>query len=148
MVTIISTHPVTVRYNMWEENVELHTKRRIWDCLIKGGAGVVQGKGELYTPTGVATEVTDEAYEKLMQIQGFVDDIKAGFIKVIKNKKARAVDADEEAEKDMNTDGSGKQITASELEKDGAEITEDGNVNVTHGGKNAVAKRTKGKKGN
>lgn len=145
MVTIISTHPTTVRYNMWEEDAAMHMKRRVWDCTIRGGSGVLRGKGELYTPTGVATEINEDALEKLMKIPAFTEDIENGFIKVIKNKKARAVDADGEAEKDMNTEGSGQQITESELVKDGATVGDDGNINVTKGGKNALLKRKNGK---
>lgn len=150
MVTIISTHPTNVRYNLWQENAEMHTKERIWDCTIKGGAGVVHGKGELYTPTGVATEINEAALEKLMRIPAFLEDIEEGYIKVLEKTKARSVDADEQAEKDMKTDASGQQLTTKELEADGAEINDDGSIDVTHGGKNAIQKRahetTHGKK--
>lgn len=141
MVTIISTHPVTVRYIKWERNDQMHSKRAVWDCTIKGGAGVALGKGELVVHDGIATEVNDEALKMLRTIPSFVEDEALGFIKVLENTKARSVDADEEALKDMNTDASGKQITSSELEADGAVINDDGSVDVSKGGKNAVAKR-------
>lgn len=141
MVTIISTHPVTVRYNMWRENPEMHSKERIWDCTIKGGAGIALGKGDLVVHDGVATEVTEEALEKLRQIPAFITDEKEGFIKVLENTKKKSVDADDEALKDMNTEGTGKQLTDKELEEDGAEVNSDGSIDVTHGGKNAILKR-------
>lgn len=141
MVTIISTHPVTVRYNMWRENSEMHMKERVWDCVIRGGAGIARGKGDLYVHDGVATEIDEEALKKLRQIPAFVEDEKEGFIKVLENTRAKSVDADEEAAKDMNTNPSGKQLTESELVADGAEINSDGSVDVSHGGKNAIQKR-------
>lgn len=147
MVTIISTHPVNVRYNLWSENAEMHSKERIWDCTIPGGSGVLDNRS-LRTPSGIATEITDDALEKLMQIPAFNKDIENGFIKVLKKTKARSVDADEEAEKDMNLSGSGRQLTDKDLEADGAEINEDGSINVTKGGKNAVPDmaRSRGRK--
>lgn len=141
MVTIISTHPTSVRYNMWNEDPKTHSKYRVWDCTIKGGAGVAQNKGTLYTPTGVATEISEEALEKLNKIPCFVADVEAGLIKVLKNTKARTVDADEEALKDMDTETNGKQITDTELEADGAEINSDGSIDVSGGGKNVAVKR-------
>lgn len=141
MVTIISTHPVTTRYIKWERDDAAHSKRAVWDCTIKGGAGIALGKGELVVHDGIATEIDEKALEILRTIPSFVEDEKAGFIKVLEGTRARTVDADEEALKDMKTDGSGKQITSTELENDGAEINEDGSVDVTKGGKNAIAKR-------
>ena len=141
MVTIISTHPVTVRYIKYEVNEEAHSKRAVWDCTIKGGAGVALGKGELVVHDGVATEISEEALEILRTLTSFNNDVKNGFIKVLENTKARTVDVDEEACKDMNTEGSGKQITSSELEKNGAVINDDGSIDVTKGGKDAVASR-------
>lgn len=136
MVTIISTLPTKVRYNLWKEDSQMHSKVRLWDCIINGGSGVIDRR-TLITPQGVATEVTDEAYEKLLMIPDFVNDVKKGFLKVLKGVKARAVDADEEAEKDMNLDSAGKQITSEDLEADGAVINDDGSVDVSKGGKNA-----------
>ena len=141
MVTVISTHPVTVRYNMWREDEKMHMKERVWDCLIRGGAGIARGKGDLVIHDGVATEIDEDALKKLRQIPAFVNDEKLGFIKVLENTKAKSVDADEEATKDMNTDGSGKQLTDKELVADGAEINDDGSVDVSHGGKNAIQRR-------
>lgn len=136
MVTIISTHPVTVRYNLWKENAVMHSKERVFDCTIPGGSGVIDRR-TLQTPIGVATEITDDALENLMKIDAFKKDIENGFIKVLKHTKKRSIDADEEAEKDMNTGGSGKQITAEDFEADGAVINSDGSINVSKGGKNA-----------
>lgn len=140
MVTIISTIPVSKRYILWKEDTKQHTKIALWDCTIPGGAGVID-KRSLQTPEGVATEIDDSALDKLMQIGSFVGDMKNGFIKVLKGVKARTVDADEEALKDMNTDGTGRQITSEDLEKDGAVINDDGSVDVSKGGKNAVARK-------
>lgn len=144
MVTIISTHPVSVRYNMWEIDESTHSKRRVWDCLIPGGSGVVN-KHTLKTPQGVATEIDEAALENLMKIPSFVADIDSGFIKVLKRTRARAVDADAEAEKDMNLDGSGKQITSEDLENAGAEINSDGSIDVSKGGAKAMAIKRSGK---
>ena len=149
MVTIISTHPVSVRYNLWSENASMHSKERVWDCTIPGGSGVMDRR-TLQTPIGVATEISEDALEKLMQIEAFKSDIDKGLIKVLKHTRKRSVDADEEALKDMKTDGSGKQITAEDFEADGAVINEDGSINVTKGGKNATphfAEKGSGKKG-
>lgn len=140
MVTIISTIPVSKRYILWKEDEKQHTKIALWDCTIPGGAGVID-KHSLQTPEGVATEIDDFALDKLMQIGSFVGDMKNGFIKVLKGVKARTVDADEEALKDMNTDGTGRQITSEDLEKDGAVINDDGSVDVSKGGKNAKARK-------
>lgn len=145
MVSIISTHPIDIRYNKWEFNPEAHTKRRIWDCLIFGGAGVMD-KRKLITPEGVVTEITDEALETLMTIEAFKRDMDNGFIKVLKNRRAMSVDPDEEARKDMNTDGSGKQITSADLEADGAEVNDDGSIDVTKGGSKAVARKAEERK--
>lgn len=141
MVTIISTHPVTVRYIKWERDDVAHSKRAVWDCTIKGGAGVALGKGELVVHDGVATEIDEKALEILETIPSFQDDVKNGYIKVLKGVRAKAVDADAEAEKDMNPDATGKQIKSSELEADGAEINDDGSIDITHGGKNVEARK-------
>jgi hypothetical protein len=140
MATVISTSAVTKTYILWKRDDEQHIKIKLWDCTIPGGAGVVN-KHSLRTPEGVATEIDDSAIEKLMQIPAFVNDVKNGFMKVLKGVKARTVDADEEALKDMNTDGTGRQITSEDLEKDGAVINDDGSVDVSKGGKNAVARK-------
>lgn len=137
MVTIISTHPVTMNYILWKEDASIHSKEAVWDCTIPGGAGVMNPKS-LQTPQGVATEISDEALENLMKIDSFVKDIKKGSIKVLKNRRSRSVDADEEAEKDMNTHTTGRQMTSEDLEADGAVINEDGSINVSNGGKNAT----------
>lgn len=137
MVTIISTHPVNKRYNLWHTDTASHTQRRIWDCTIRGGSGVVDKK-TLVTPVGVPTEITDEALEKLLQIEAFNDDVKDGYIKILKKTKSRTVDADEQALKDMNTNGSGKPITQKDLEEAGAVVNEDGSIDISNGGKNAV----------
>ena len=136
MVTIISTHPGAKRYNLWHTDPTTHVQRRVWDCTISGGSGVVNKKS-LLTPIGVATEISDEALEKLMQINAFKEDIELGFIKVLKRTKAKSVDADEQALADMNTSGSGKPITAEDLEKDGAVVNDDGSIDISNGGKNA-----------
>ena len=140
MVTIISTHPVTKRYNLWHTDPSTHTQTRLWDCTIPGGAGVVNRKS-LVTPIGVATEISDDALEKLMQIEAFTSDIEGGFIKVLKRTKARSVDADEQALADMNTEGSGKPITQKDLEKAGAVVNDDGSIDISNGGKNAIIER-------
>ena len=147
MVTIISTHSTSMNYILWESNTNEHSAHPVWDCTIPGGSGVVN-KHSLQVPNGVATEISDDALEKLMRIPAFVKDINDGYIKVLKNTKARTVDAEEEAEKDMNTEGSGRQITSSELEKDGAIINSDGSIDVTEGGKNAAVEHAaQGEKG-
>ena len=147
MVTIISTHSVSKNYILWETNTQEHSAIPVWDCTIPGGAGVFN-RHSLHTPEGVATEISDEALEKLKMIPAFVNDVNDGYIKILKGKKARTVDADAEAEKDMNTEGSGRQLTAEELEKDGAVVNSDGSIDVTKGGKNAaVAHAAKGEKG-
>ena len=147
MVTIISTHSTSMDYVLWETNTQNHSANPVWDCTIPGGAGVFNSRS-LHTPDGVATEISDDALEKLMRIPAFVNDINDGYIKVLKRTKARTVDADAEAKKDMNTEGSGRQLTAEELEKDGAVVNSDGSIDVTKGGKNAAVEHSaKGEKG-
>lgn len=142
MVTIISTHPVTTQYVKWQIDEVQHIQTPVWDYTIPGGSGVVN-KNTLAVPQGVATQISEEDLDRLMTLESFKKDIKDGFIKVLKGKRAASVDADEEAEKDMNTEGSGKQITSAELEKDGAVINDDGSIDVTEGGQNAAAMHAK-----
>lgn len=140
MTTIISTHPVNMRYVKWNRNPQTHTKTALYDYTILGGSGVVNRK-TLITPIGVATEVKDEDIEKLMAIPAFEKDVKNGFIKILKKVKKGTVDADDEALKDMDTNGSGKPITSEQLEEAGAEIKEDGSIDISKGGKNVQAIR-------
>lgn len=140
MTTIISTHPVNMRYVKWERNSQSHTKTALYDYTILGGSGVVNRK-TLITPIGVATEVNDEDIEKLMAIPAFVTDVKNGLIKILKRTKKSSIDADDEALKDMDVDGLGKPITSEQLEEAGAEIKEDGSIDISKGGKNVQAIR-------
>ena len=137
MNTIISTHPVSIMYCKWRTDETAHIKECLWDFTLPGGAGI-SNKKTLVTPEGVATEVSDEVLSNLMEIEAFTKDVERGFVKVLKNKRAGSVDADKEASKDMNTEGSGKQITSEELEKDGAVINDDGSIDLTKGGKGAA----------
>lgn len=142
MNTLISTHPIDIAYCIWQRDDKQHTKTCVWDFTLPGGAGIANPK-TLLTPDGVATEVSDETLEKLMTIGSFKADVDAGYVKVLKGQKARSVDANEEAAKDMNTEGSGKQITDAELIKDGAVMNDDGSIDVTKGGKNAAIEHSR-----
>lgn len=137
MNTIISTHPIPMMYCKWVIDEKTHLQECVWDFTVPGGAGVANKK-TLIVPDGVATTVSDDVLTTLMTIQSFREDIEKGYIKVIKGKSSKSVDANEEALKDMNTNASGRQITDEELVSDGAVVNEDGSIDVTNGGKNAV----------
>lgn len=141
MNTIISTHPIPMMYCKWDVNEQTHQQECIWDFTVPGGAGVVN-KRTLLVPDGVATSVGDDILETLMTIPTFKRDIENGYIKVIKGKASKNVDANEEALKDMNTNASGKQITDAELVADGAVLNDDGSIDVTKGGANATIKHS------
>ncbi len=57
------------------------------EVLIKGGAHVVQKKGELITPMGVRTLVTDEQLEILQQNEVFKIHTENGFLTVDNQKR-------------------------------------------------------------
>ena len=57
MNTIISTKPYPCSYAKFDVNIKSHTKRKVWEVRINGGSGVMQGKGHIYTPDGVATSI-------------------------------------------------------------------------------------------
>lgn len=143
MNTIISTKPYACAYEKYEEDLVSHTKKAVWSIRIEGGAGVVQGKGHLYTPEGVATEVDDKGLEVLLTIPQFQQDVKLGIMKVIKGVKAKKVDADEQAGKDMNKHPDFRPITEEDLNAAGAKVDKsDGSVDITgEGGEESVAKK-------
>lgn len=132
MNTIISTKPYACEYSKFETNYETHSRTRVWQCTINGGSGVMLGKGHIFTPDGVATEIDDEGLEILMSLPEFRADIKAGFIKVIKDVAAKKVDADEEANKDMNLEHMAKPMTEKDFKESGAKIdSSDGSIDIT-----------------
>lgn len=141
MNTIISTHAIPTMYCKWDVNEQTHQQECVWDFTVPGGAGVTNNK-TLIVPDGVATSVDDKILETLLTIKSFREDIENGYIKIIKGKSAKNVDANEEALKDMNTNGSGRQITDEELVSDGAVLNDDGSIDVTRGGANATIKHS------
>lgn len=132
MNTIISTKPYACSYSKFEEDIKSHSRIRIWQVTINGGSGIMQGKGHLYTPDGVATEIDDKGLEILMTLPEFIEDVKNGHMKVIRRMSARKVDADEEALKDMNLEHMAKPLTEKNLKDSGATIdSDDGSIDVT-----------------
>src|SRR5579859_1519785 len=75
--------------------------------LIQGGHGIASqfhngGMGHIHTPKGVATEVSEEDLEFLLQDKNFIRHMEAGFITVDKKK----VDPAKRAENMKQKDGS------------------------------------------
>lgn len=148
VVTIVSTLPYNSMY--CKNEVTNGVKRRTWSIRIAGGSGVVQGKKHLWTPTGVSTEIDREGYEILKTIPQFQNDIKGGVLKVIES-PASKVDADEEAEKDMNTSAGPRPITENDLKDAGATIDSNGDIDITgddaqNGTGRTIAKKIANKK--
>ena len=131
MNTIISTKPYPCSYAKFDVNIESHTKRKVWEVRINGGSGVMQGKGHIYTPDGVATSIDDEGLNILMTIPQFKRDIERGYMKVIRGESAKRIDADEEANKDMNMEHGSKPLTDKDFLESGAKIDKEGNIDVT-----------------
>jgi hypothetical protein len=78
--------------------------------LIKGGANVITGKHELYTPRGVRTEVTEDELKLLLQDEVFKLHQKNGYITIEDAK--RPVEA---AVKNMKAKDKSGQKTPAEL---------------------------------
>ena len=91
----------------------------------------MQGKGHIYTPDGVATSIDDEGLNILMTIPQFKRDIERGYMKVIRGESAKRIDADEEANKDMNMEHGSKPLTEKDFLESGAKIDKEGNIDVT-----------------
>ena len=131
MNTIISTKPYSCTYSKNDIDINSHIMRTTWSCRINGGAGVAHGKGQLFTPNGVATEIDDEGLSILMTIPAFLNDIKKGYMTVIKGSKAKIVDADEVSE-GMNHEHMARPLTDKDFKDSGAKIdSSDGSIDIT-----------------
>ena len=98
----------------------------VYKVFVKGGAGVATSiangvAGE--TPYGVVTVVSDEDLGHLEKNQSFLDHQKGGYLTVVK----KQVDV-EVAIADMNRMDKSAPITPEAMEKDGAEVSKDGNT--------------------
>lgn len=145
MNTIISKRPTSFVYTKWADNKD-GTLAVEFSITINGGANVINPKS-LVTPQGVVTFVDDRTLDKLMSIDKFRRDIDPrGLIRVIKGEKIsdpEKIDSIADSGKmAKNDDIPSRPLTAEDLERDGAVINEDGSVDISNGGKNAVTRRS------
>lgn len=143
MNTIISKRQTAFTYTKWFDE-GYGTIVPEFSITINGGAGVLNPK-TIVTPQGVATLVDDDTLEKLMTVPKFISDRERGLILVIEGKKVKDSDAVDEiatSKKMIDTaDIQARPLTPEDLENDGAVVNDDGSVNITEGGKNALARR-------
>ena len=72
-----------------------------------------------------------EGLNILMTIPQFKRDIERGYMKVIRGESSKRIDADEEANKDMNMEHGSKPLTDKDFKESGAKIDKEGNIDVT-----------------
>lgn len=144
MNTIISKRPTSFVYTKWADNKD-GTLAVEFSITINGGANVINPKS-LVTPQGVVTFVDDRTLDKLMSIDKFRRDIERGLIRVEKGEKIsdpEKIDSIADSGKMAKNDEiPSRPLTAEDLERDGAVINEDGSVDISDGGKNAVTRRS------
>lgn len=99
------------KYTTWNRGSKHQLPKADKSVLIKGGSGVVQ-KGQLITPYGVVTEISDAQYELLKNVPSFVRHEKNGFIKVL-DKEPKPADT-KAATDDLNADKS-KPLTDKDI---------------------------------
>lgn len=142
MKTIISKRPTAFVYTKWADNKD-GTIAVEYSITIDGGAGVINPRS-LLTPEGVATFVDDKTLERLMAIPKFKRDIERGLIRIEASKisdpeKVNSIaDSGKMADKRDIPD---RPMTPEDLENDGAVVNEDGSVDISDGGKDAVQRR-------
>lgn len=145
MNTVISKRPTSFVYTKWADNKD-GTLAVEFSITIDGGANVINPKS-LVTPLGVATFVDDRTLENLMSIDKFRRDIERGLIRVEKGEKVsdpEKVDSIADSGKmAKNEDIPSRPLTSEDLERDGAVLNEDGSVDISKGGRNAVTRRSK-----
>lgn len=101
MPRVYSTITNSTAYVQYDKGVN-DMPREVKRVVIQGGAGVAQ-KRTLYTPLGVATEVSKEELDFLEGDANFQRHVKAGFLKVVKTGRT---DADVVAADMQQRDGS------------------------------------------
>lgn len=108
---IISTLTADVRYAQFVTQPGVSTLVRA--VTVKGGAGVASaGSGQVVTPAGVRTEVSDEDAEFLLQHGQFLDHQKRGHVKIIN----KPTDPNTVAQK-MEKDGGSAPKTPADVAK-------------------------------
>lgn len=142
MNTIISKRTTPIEIIEYVMDKVQHRLTPIRSVTIQGGAHILDPK-TLVTPSGVATEVTDEALEWLMKQPKFKKGLDAGVFRVIKGTKARTVDANEIAESGAmvaTREIPGRPLTPEDVIKHGGTINDDGSIDITKGGKDTPSK--------
>ena len=139
--TVISKLPTTFNYVKWQRTNGMFIPE--YQILINGGAGVVGGSEllsnrplanrSLFTPEGVATEVTEETLAKLRQIKKFCDHEKRGLIIVMKGNNPGQDRVDDIAKKDGEDPDKihGRPITEKDIERVGGVINDDGSIDIS-----------------
>ncbi len=104
---VISTLSADTRYAEWVTQPGVNTILR--SVLVKGGAGIaVGGAGQIFTPDGVRTEVSDSDAEFLSKNGHFIEHQKRGHVKI----ENSARDPDKVAQKMESDDGSAPKTPA------------------------------------
>lgn len=139
--TIISKLPTAFNYVKWQRTNGMFVPE--YQILINGGAGVVGGSEllsnrplanrSLFTPEGVATEVTEETLGKLREIKKFCDHEKRGLIIIIKGHNPGQEKVDDIASKDGENPDliNGRPLSVKDIERVGAVINDDDSIDIT-----------------
>lgn len=144
MNTIISKRPTAFVYTKWRDNND-NTIVSEYSITIDGGSGVMNPKS-LVTPEGVATFVDDDTLAKLKAIPKFNRDVERGLIRIESSKISDPDKLDSIAESGKMMDKAdivNRPLTPEDLTNDGAVINEDGSIDISKGGKDAVTRRTR-----
>lgn len=139
--TIISKLPTAFNYTKWRPSNGMFVPE--YQILINGGAGVAGGaellsgrpldKRSLFTPQGVATEVTEDVLNKLRAIKKFQQHEERGLIIVMKGHNPGQDRVDDIAQSDGEDADriQGRPLTEKDLERVGATINDDGSVDIS-----------------
>lgn len=117
---VISTLAADTRYTNWVNNAGLNMPDH--SVLVRGGAGVAhRGSGDIWTPDGLRTEVSDEDAAWLAKHPHFIEHQKKGFVKIVD----KPLDANKAAQTMADNDGSRPKTEAdvkADAEKAAAEV--------------------------
>lgn len=144
MNTIISKRPTAFVYTKWHDNND-NTLVSEYSITIDGGSGVMNPKS-LVTPEGVATFVDDDTLSKLKAIPKFNRDVERGLIRIESSKISDPDKLDSIAISGKMMDKAdivNRPLTPEDLTNDGAVINEDGSIDISKGGKDAVTRRNR-----
>lgn len=109
---IYSTLSADTRYAEWVTQPGVNTMLK--SVLVRGGAGVaVGGAGQIFTPDGVRTEVSDADAEFLSKHGQFIEHQARGHVRI----ESKAFDAEKVAQK-METDGGSTPKTPVDVKAD------------------------------